>query len=135
LLATIPLAKRLNRLGTQAVPTGKSLDTLTSSLDKTGAIEYLMSLLYYGVSATNSFDSLGHFARDEPMVGGCASYVKRPVPGCTANFGASAAAASPTAAAVIRKAVSSVSDSSPQRATKQNRALQGLLGYLIGSKP
>jgi ABC-type transporter Mla subunit MlaD len=135
LLDTIPLAKRLNNLGTQAVPTGKSLDTLTSSLDKTGAIEYLMSLLYEGVSATNAFDSFGHFARDEPMTGSCASYVKRPVPGCSAGFGAAAAAASasPTAAAVIRKAVSSVSDK-PQWAKKQNGALQGLLGYLIGGK-
>jgi hypothetical protein len=69
------------------------------------------------------------------MTGSCASYVKRPVPGCSAGFGAAAAAASasPTAAAVIRKAVSSVSDK-PQWAKKQNGALQGLLGYLIGGK-
>jgi ABC-type transporter Mla subunit MlaD len=134
LLATIPLAKRLDNLGTQAVPTGKSLDTLTSSLDRTGAIEYLMSLLYNGVSATNAFDSIGHFARDEPMVGGCASYVKRPVPGCSANFGALAAAASsPAAADVIRKAVASVEDSADGSFKKQNGTLQGLLGYLIGS--
>jgi phospholipid/cholesterol/gamma-HCH transport system substrate-binding protein len=136
LLATIPLAKRLNNLGTQAVPTGKSLDTLTSSLDKTGAIEYLMSLLYYGVSATNAFDSLGHFSRDEPMTGSCASYVQRAVPGCSAGFGGSAAAAtaSPTEASVVREAVSSVGDSTPQWIKKQNGALQGLLGYLIGSQ-
>ena len=92
LLATIPLAQRLDRLGTQALPTSKSLDTLTSSLDQTGAIEYLMSLLFYGTSATNTFDSLGHFARTEPMVGGCTAYVKQPVPGCSANFSAQAAA-------------------------------------------
>ena len=87
LVATEPLAHRLDRLGTQAEPTAKSLDKLTSSLDQTGAIEYLMSLLFYGVSATNRFDSVGHFARTEPLVGWCASYVKRPVPGCSANFG------------------------------------------------
>ena len=28
-----------------------------------------MSLLFYGASATNTFDSVGHFARNEPMVG------------------------------------------------------------------
>jgi hypothetical protein len=134
LLATIPLAKRLNNLGTQAVPTGKSLDTLTSSLDRTGAIEYLMSLLYYGVSATNAFDSFGHFARDEPMVGSCTAYQQRPVPGCSANFGASAAAASRTAAAVIRKAVAGVDDSTTESFRKQKGPLRGLLGYLIGSK-
>ena len=93
LVATLPLAHRLDRLATQTEPTAKSLDKLTSSLDQTGAIEYLMSLLFNGVSATNTFDSVGHLARTEPMVGSCASYVKRPVPGCSANFGALAAAA------------------------------------------
>ena len=93
LVATLPLAHRLDRLATQTEPTAKSLDKLTSSLDQTGAIEYLMSLLFYGVSATNTFDSVGHLARTEPMVGSCASYVKHPVPGCSANFGALAAAA------------------------------------------
>ena len=50
LLNTIPLARRLNSLGTQAVPTAKNLDRLTSSLDNTGGIEFLMSLLYNGTS-------------------------------------------------------------------------------------
>jgi len=56
-------------LATQTEPTAKSLDKPTSSLDQTGAIEYLMSLLFYGVSATNMFDSNGHLARSEPQVG------------------------------------------------------------------
>jgi ABC-type transporter Mla subunit MlaD len=132
LLATIPLAKRLNSLGTQAVPTSKSLDTLTSSLDKTGAIEYLMSLLYNGVSATNAFDSFGHFSRDEPMVGSCTAYVTQAIPGCSAGFSATAAAASPAAAAVVRQAVAGVGKSASTSAHKST-ALQGLLGYLIGS--
>ena len=93
LVATLPLAQRLDRLATQTEPTAKSLDKLTSSLDQTGAIEYLMSLLFHGVSATNMFDSDGHLARSEPQVGSCSSYDKRPVPGCSANFGALAAAA------------------------------------------
>jgi phospholipid/cholesterol/gamma-HCH transport system substrate-binding protein len=93
LVATLPLAKRLDRLATQTEPAAKSLDKLTSSLDQTGAIEYLMSLLFYGASTTNMFDRDGHLARTEPQVGSCASYVKRPVPGCSANFGQSFAAA------------------------------------------
>lgn len=135
LLATLPLAHRLNRLGTQAVPTAESLDQLTSSLNQTGAIESLMSLLFNGVSATNAFDSFGHFARNEPIVGSCASYVKRAVPGCTANFGAAAAAAtaSGTAGRVVRQAVAQAKDVSSQSSGQSNQALQGLLGYLIGS--
>jgi phospholipid/cholesterol/gamma-HCH transport system substrate-binding protein len=141
LVSTLPLVHRLDRLGTQAEPTGKSLDKLTSSLDQTGAIEYLMSLLFYGVSATNTFDSIGHFARSEPMVGSCASYVKRPSPGCSANFGAAgaaaaAAAAGPTARAatarVVREAVARVNDATTQSQDPAGKTLRGLLGYLLG---
>jgi ABC-type transporter Mla subunit MlaD len=142
LVATIPLARRLDRLGTQAKPTATSLDRLTSSLDRTGAIEYLMSLLFYGVSATNAFDSIGHFARSEPMVGGCASYVKHAVPGCSANFGAGASAAAmaavgPAASAatarVVREAAARVRSATAQSQDPPDKALRGLLGYLLGS--
>jgi ABC-type transporter Mla subunit MlaD len=134
LLATIPLAKRLNRLGTQAVPTARSLSSLTASLDQTGAIEYLMQLLFYGVGATNSFDSVGHLARTEPQVGSCASYVKTVSPGCSANFthkgiASDLARATPAqrarVARVARKASSGVTGWS-------GGAIQGLLDYLIG---
>jgi ABC-type transporter Mla subunit MlaD len=138
LVATIPLARRLLRLGTQAGPTSASLDRLTSSLDQTGAIEYLMSLLYYGVSATNAFDSLGHFARSEPQVGGCDSYVQQPTGGCSANFaGALAAAAgtgsAPAAKAQVANKIAQVAWKSTAGATKsQGSSVKGLLDYLIG---
>jgi ABC-type transporter Mla subunit MlaD len=130
LLATIPLARRLNNLGEQAQPTATDLDRLTSSLDQTGAIEYLMSLLYYGVGATNTFDSLGHFARNEPMVGSCSAYVKRTVPGCSANFGATAASAAGAPGgrdgALVRQVAA--------RADRpRDGTLKGLLNYLIGN--
>jgi ABC-type transporter Mla subunit MlaD len=123
LLATIPLARRLNRLGTQAVPTANSLSTLTTSLDQTGAIEYLMRLLFYGVGATNSFDSIGHFARTEPMVGGCASYVKHVVPGCSSNFTHTGLAAD--IAQVAQKATAGVRPPA-------EKPIRSLLDYLIG---
>ncbi len=141
LLATIPLARRLDRLGTQAEPTAKLLDRLTSSLDQTGAFEDLMSLLYYGVSATNPFDSIGHFARAEPMVGGCASFVTQPVPGCSANFAAASAAAAAaaggpaprrSASRIVREAVALVEDSTTPGSPAQKN-LRGLLDYLLGS--
>jgi ABC-type transporter Mla subunit MlaD len=101
LIATEPLARRLNRLGTQAVPSSTTLARLLGSLDQTGAIEYLMRLLYNGVSAANGFDSFGHFVRAEPLVGSCTAYKKKPVPGCSANFAkaskASVAAVAPSA--------------------------------------
>jgi hypothetical protein len=137
LLATIPLARQLDALGTQAKPTSKSLDRLTASLDQTGAIEYLMSLLYYGVGATNTFDSLGHFARTEPQVGSCASYQTTPGPGCSANFaGAVAAPDLPGVAPATRARVAGVvkAATAPSRVKRPaTDTVKGLLGYLIGS--
>jgi phospholipid/cholesterol/gamma-HCH transport system substrate-binding protein len=135
LVATIPLARQLDQLGTQAKPAARSLDRLTSSLDQTGAIEYLMQLLYYGVGATNAFDSIGHFARTEPMVGGCASYVRRVTPGCSSNFAGAAAApdvagAGPTVSARLARVVNGATDPVKRPATN---AMRGLLGYLIGN--
>jgi ABC-type transporter Mla subunit MlaD len=124
LVASIPLAKRLNNLGTQAVPSAKKLDTLTASLDKTGAIEQLMSLLYAGVSAANTFDSSGHIVRVEPMVGSCTTYDVRPVLGCTANFTGpgTVASASTARANVVGRASAATANT-----------LSGLLHYLIGN--
>ena len=95
-----------------------------------------MSLLYYGVGATNSFDSLGHYARAEPLVGACAAYVKTVTPGCSANFAGAIAAARRrdgsdrgSTAALARV----VKDATWQVKTPTAGVMKGLLGYLIGS--
>ncbi|HXO07362.1 MAG TPA: MlaD family protein [Solirubrobacteraceae bacterium] len=93
LLASMPLAQRLDKLGTAAKPTAKSLDRLLASLENTGGIQQLMGVLFNGAVAGNGFDSLGHYVRDEPLVSSCTSYVVRPVLGCSANFSAASAAA------------------------------------------
>jgi ABC-type transporter Mla subunit MlaD len=138
LLATIPLAKRLRNLGNQANPAGALLQRLTTSLDRTGAIEQLMSLLFYGTSAANGFDSLGHYVRVEPMVGSCTAYIKKPVPGCSANFSANAGAASAIQASAV-KAVRASAGAAPRSSSWAGAApshaadtLNGLLRYLIG---
>jgi len=133
LLATIPLAKRLRNLGTQAVPSSALLDKLTASLNNTGAIEQLMSVLFYGTSAANGFDADGHYIRAEPLVGQCTAYVVHPVLGCSANFpkgsrAATASAADSGAQRVVRQATRSAS-----RRQSGAGTLTGLLGYLIGN--
>jgi ABC-type transporter Mla subunit MlaD len=108
LLASMPLAQRLNKLGTAAKPTAKSLDRLTASLENTGGIQQLMGVLFNGAVAGNGFDSLGHYVRDEPLVSSCTTYVVHPVLGCSANFSAATAAAaqaSAQTAGVARAAV------------------------------
>ena len=132
LKATIPLANRLKQLGGQAVPASKTLDKLTASLDDTGAIEQLMSVLFQGTSAANGFDSFGHYVRAEPLVGQCTTYVVKAQLGCAANFtgaGTIAAAASaspqpvadPSSAAVVSHRARQ-SGQAPQKHSARRRA-------------
>jgi hypothetical protein len=127
LVATEPLARQLKSLGTQAVPSSASLDKLTASLNNTGAIEQLMSLLFAGTSAANGFDASGHYVRAEPLVGSCTTYDIKPVLGCSANFGAAGSAAAASANSVVQQATRSVTSKKPAS------ALRGLLRYLTGN--
>jgi ABC-type transporter Mla subunit MlaD len=120
LIATIPLAKRLLHLGQAGVPSFRSLDRLTSSFDKTGGIEDLMGVLFYGTGATNGFDSAGHYIRTEALVGGCTSYAKTFVAVCSANFTHTGAAGDVPGPGIP-----------PSRVA----ALGGLLHYLTGTGP
>jgi ABC-type transporter Mla subunit MlaD len=137
LVATIPLAKQLNQLGTQAVPAATELNTLTASLNKTGAINQLMAVLFNGTNAANGFDSLGHYVRDELLVSDCTGYAITPVPGCSARFTkGSAAAATASAAAVspaTRAVLSNVVAKAGASVARASAApLTSLLDYLIG---
>jgi hypothetical protein len=143
LVATVPLAPRLDRLGTQAAPAATLLDRLTASLDRTGAIRQLMAVLFYGTAATNGFDSLGHYVRDELLVSDCTGYATSPVPGCSARFprgGASAARDASTATAIATSpatgpATAAASTAATATANPPPTAaapLHALLDYLIG---
>jgi ABC-type transporter Mla subunit MlaD len=138
LIATLPLDRRLQRLGNQTAPAANLLDRLTASLNKSGAIGQLMALLFYGTTAANGFDSLGHYVRDELLVSNCTGYALSPVPGCSANFvkGASSSAASDTASIaslpkgsqpLLKAALAGTAV-----ARNSNTPLTGLLDYLIG---
>jgi ABC-type transporter Mla subunit MlaD len=141
LKATMPLAQRLNNLGVQAEPASKSLDQLLESLNQTGAIEQLMSLLFYGTSAGNGFDADGHYVRAEPLVGGCASYQKVPVQICDAHFNQSDAAdvasaeqsstSAPDTQVTETERIAEKAVTSP--GSGESATMAGLLRYLIGS--
>ncbi|HEY5430668.1 MAG TPA: MlaD family protein [Solirubrobacteraceae bacterium] len=142
LVATQPLAQRLNALGTAGAPSSANLRKLTESLQSTGGIQQLMKLLFNGAVAGNGFDSLGHYVRDEPLVSSCTNYVTTAVPGCSANFvSGKAASAASAASAAATPATASVAD--PHIVTEAVKAatakqqpagtLTGLLAYLTGS--
>jgi ABC-type transporter Mla subunit MlaD len=143
LVATIPLANRLNNLGTQLKPAATELDKLTSSLNTTGAVGQLMALLFYGTNAANGFDSLGHYVRDELLVSDCTGYALTPVPGCSANFPTGGTASATAAKAASDTAAHAPSDKTLAAAAatatagtsidrNSGNAFQALLDYLIG---
>ena len=126
------LANQLEDVGTSLEPSAQSLQKLLSSLNSTGGIEQLMSLLFYGVGATNGYNADGHYVRVAPVVGACTAYARTPIAGCSANFSGVSAAS----AAVAAKAVSDVFAKNSRSRSKVGRAasLGGLLRYLTGSK-
>jgi ABC-type transporter Mla subunit MlaD len=134
LLATIPLDRRLERLGRATAPSAVALNQLLSSLQTTGGIQQLMALLLNGTGATNGLDADGHYIRTEALVGSCTPYAKVPVPGCSENFGASGAAADATRLGLVRDepAVAAAVRAVQKTTSKPpSRVLSGLLGYLL----
>jgi ABC-type transporter Mla subunit MlaD len=142
LLATQPLANRLEALGSAGAPTAANLQKLTASLDSTGGIEQLMRLLFNGATAGNGFNSLSHYVRDEALTSSCTNYATSAVPGCASTFAAATAASASAATAtatgssgssgkddrVVAQAVQSASEQSSNQAS-----MKGLLSFLIGS--
>jgi phospholipid/cholesterol/gamma-HCH transport system substrate-binding protein len=146
LVASEPLARELLDVGRQARPSATSLATLLQSLNSTGGIEDLMTLLYHGVGAANGFDSLGHYVRAEPITGPCSFYVRKPLVGCGATYtsgrqssavrsdadsdpsaASSSSAAESASESVVAAALRSVSG------RHSTSSLSGLLSYLVGS--
>jgi hypothetical protein len=100
-----------------------------------------MSLLYEGASATNGFDSLGHFARFEPLDSSCTDYVSVTLPGCSANFSgaqaSSSSAAKPDTPAAKPASTDKVVAAAVRGASgtaSEAKTMTGLLGYLMGAK-
>ncbi|HWI71155.1 MAG TPA: MlaD family protein [Baekduia sp.] len=92
LLKAKPVVGDLRDFAGQAKPLVTNLDALLTSLKTTGGIERLMDFLYYSVTATNGYDTLGHYLRAVFVLTNCTTYVVQTVPGCSANFQRSATA-------------------------------------------
>ncbi|MGZ4243018.1 MAG: MlaD family protein [Solirubrobacteraceae bacterium] len=143
LLATQPLADRLNQLGTAGQPTSANLEKLLSSLDTTGGIDQLMKLLFNGAIAGNGFNKLSHYVRDEALTSSCTNYATTPVPGCSSNFASASASSASASSASAARGRRGGTDGHPDRvvaqavqsASEQSRSgasMQGLLAFLMG---
>ncbi len=142
LVASLPLAQRLDRLGQSARPSSISLQQLLQSLDSTGGIEDLMSLLYNATFVANGYDSLGHYARvlPNPNDANCADFATSAsfstIANCNGHFKRTGSAttkpdvagsAAQPADPIVTKAVREVGGASSLQTIK------GLLSYLTGA--
>jgi hypothetical protein len=118
-------------VGSSAAPSAQALQKLLTSLKSSGGIQQLMSLLYYGVGATNGYNADGHYVRVAPIVGACTAYARTPVAGCSANFAGSSSAAAAVAARAVSEVLGPGSGSSKR---EQAAPLGGLLRYLTGAR-
>ena len=134
LVSSLPLVQELKQLGLNAKPSTEQLLKLLRSLDNSGGYEQLMSLLYNATSVTNGFNSLGHYARAEPLNSSNTPYYTTNCGGvCGGKFqpGAQSAAVA-TRSQRIQQQVVSKALSTVNRDTTSSSAFGGLLSYLTG---
>jgi phospholipid/cholesterol/gamma-HCH transport system substrate-binding protein len=86
LVNSLPLTRNLATFAQNAGPVGKYLVDLTTSLDKTGAVERVMDYLFFQMTAVNGFDGVSHYLRAGLLTNLCSSYATDPISGCNANF-------------------------------------------------
>ena len=104
----------LRTLGKQLNPASKELKKVLATLNETGGLKYVGSLIFNVSAAVNGYDNFGHAVRANLLVTACVDYQSFPLSGCIANWGnvvRSGAAAIATVAKQIKKA--DVSDALP----------------------
>jgi phospholipid/cholesterol/gamma-HCH transport system substrate-binding protein len=86
LIASRPISNDLRQFATNADPVSADLEKLTTSLSKTGAVNYLMDYILNSMTAINGFDGVSHYLRAALIVNTCATYGTVPDPACLATF-------------------------------------------------
>jgi phospholipid/cholesterol/gamma-HCH transport system substrate-binding protein len=99
LVASQPLLKRLEALGTALGPFAGNFSELLSSVRSTGGLERLLDFIFLGANNANGYDSLGHFVRGSGVGKLCSVYHIVITPECRANFLNFSGSASPASAA------------------------------------
>jgi virulence factor Mce-like protein len=124
LIRARPLIKDLRSLGRQAAPATDYLDKLTASLDATNGLQRINDFVYYLATATNGFDSVGHYLRAGLVTNSCSGYYLRSATGCNAKFydpfGAASASLPAQSAKYGKGSANGQSSVSPQGSLLQN---------------
>lgn len=97
-LAARPLINDLGDLGDALGAAGGDLDSITTSFASNDGIRRFLELLFFGTSALNGFDDLGHYVRVEALSGACSEYTGAGFFGCDAQWGPTTDAQGPITA-------------------------------------
>jgi ABC-type transporter Mla subunit MlaD len=111
-----PVVRKLARFSGPAIPTGRSLDALFTSMRDRGFVEGLLTSVYRFAAASARYDSVSHLLPVAIGASSCSLYATVPVAPCSASF-----ASQPP---------SSTRANWP-RAPAINRPLHHLLDYLL----
>jgi ABC-type transporter Mla subunit MlaD len=94
---TTPLVKALRAYTTRSLTKTQIAGKLFTSLQQAGFGENFLGIVYYVTAAVSRYDSISHLlslALENIQNGACLNYATTPVPGCSANYGGTPAAAS-----------------------------------------
>ena len=135
LVSSLDIVRQLGDFGRELEPLARDLAAVTASLDRTGAIDYVLQTLFYGTTSTNGFDALGHYLRARLLVNQCTDYTATQFSSCIATFGPKSASASASAnAAGEARAARAGSGSGAGAQTSNVPATGSVLGGLLGDQ-
>jgi phospholipid/cholesterol/gamma-HCH transport system substrate-binding protein len=106
-------------------PLGINLGELSKSLKKKQARQRFLEILYNATSATNGFDSEGHYGRIEILSSACTEYTPKGYTYCDAQWGGQADVNQPIANAATSASPSAASGEVDVKA-------QAMLDFLLG---
>ncbi|HWH92598.1 MAG TPA: MlaD family protein [Baekduia sp.] len=124
LIKAKPIVTDLRDFAGQAKPLVGNLQELLTSLKTTGGVERLMDFLFFSATATNGYDTLGHYLRAVFVLTSCTTYSIEPVPNCGANF------EKPASTAATARAARSSSGHVPTVAEVNREIADGRSPYL-----
>jgi virulence factor Mce-like protein len=82
-----PVVRKLARFSGPAIPTGRLLDTLFTSMRERGFVEGLLTAVYRFAAASARYDAVSHLLPVAIGAGTCSIYATAPVEPCSASFG------------------------------------------------
>jgi virulence factor Mce-like protein len=89
-LRTIPVSRPVVRLlrtfAKDALPVGRTLNTLLLDLRARGFVESLNLFAYYSAAATSRFDSISHLLPAHALLTPCSQYAQTPAAGCNSFY-------------------------------------------------